>query len=52
MTKDNFLTARWNNWLTLAFGLPALIFGIVALSTSALTGLQSFIGMFVLGALY
>jgi hypothetical protein len=52
MTKDKFLTARWNNILTLAFGLPALIFGIIALTTSAVTELQSFIGIFVLGALY
>ncbi len=52
MTKENFLTARWNNILTLAFGLPALIFGIIALSTSVVTVLQSFIGFFVLGAFY
>ncbi|MFC1973821.1 hypothetical protein ACFLU2_00475 [Chloroflexota bacterium] len=52
MTKEKFLTARWNNWLTLALGLPTLIFGIIVLSTSALTDLQGFIGIFVMGALY
>jgi hypothetical protein len=52
MTKDQFLTARWNNWLTLVFGFPALIFGIIVLTTSAVTELQSFIGIFVLGAVY
>jgi len=52
MTKETILTARWNNILTLTFGLPALIFGIIALTTSAVTELQSFIGIFVLGALY
>ena len=25
MTKEKFLTVRWNNWLTLALGIPALL---------------------------
>ncbi|MBT3362733.1 MAG: hypothetical protein HN929_03270 [Chloroflexi bacterium] len=52
MTKDKFLTARWNNWLTLAFGLPALIFGIIALTTFTAIGWPSFAGIVVLGAFY
>jgi hypothetical protein len=52
MTKEKFLTARWNNWLTLALGLPALIYGIVVLSTSVLSDFWGFIGLLVIGALY
>jgi len=52
MTKDRFLTARWNNILTLAFGLPALIFGIIALTTFTAIEWPSFVGIFVLGAVY
>ena len=35
MTKEKFLTVRWNNILSLALGLPALIYVITVLSTSA-----------------
>ena len=52
MTKEKFLTVRWNNLLTLMLGVPSLIFGIVVLSTSALSDFWGFIGMFILGALY
>lgn len=52
MTKEKFLTARWNNWLTLGLGLPTLTFGIFVLSTSILSDFGSFIGMLVIGALY
>jgi len=52
MTKEQFLTVRWNNWLTLALGLPSLIYAIVVLSTSVLSDFWGFIGMVVLGVLY
>ena len=52
MTKEKFLTARWNNWITLGLGLPTLIFAVVVFSTSVLSDLASFIGMGVLGSLY
>ena len=52
MTKEKFLTTRWNNWLTLALGLPTLIYAIVVLSTSVLSDFAGFIGMVVLGAVY
>ena len=52
MTKEKFLTVRWNNWLTLALGLPTLIYAIVVLSTSVLSDFAGFIGMAVLGVLY
>ena len=34
MTKEDFLTVRWNNLLTLALGIPALMYVIFAFSTS------------------
>ena len=52
MTKENFLTVRWNNWLTLGMGLPILIYAVVVLSTSVLSDFAGFIGMAVMGVLY
>lgn len=52
MTKDKFLTVRWNNLLSLAVGLPALAYVVVALSISALSGLGGFIGMVIVGVVY
>ncbi len=52
MTKEDFLTRRWNNWLTLGLGLPTLIYAVVFLSTSVLSDFAGFIGMAVIGAVY
>ena len=52
MTKHNFFTRRWNNWLTLGMGIPTLIYVIVVLSTSALSDFAAFIGIAVIGAVY
>ena len=52
MTKEKFLTTRWNNWLSLGFGIPILIYIIVVLSTSVLSDFAGFIGMVILGILY
>ena len=52
MTKEKFLTVRWNNVLTLALGLPALIYAIFAFSTSVWTGKGGLIGLAVIGVLY
>ena len=52
MTKDKFLTKRWNNWLTLGLGLPTLIFAVVVLSTPFLSDFAGFIGIAILGAVY
>jgi hypothetical protein len=52
MTKEKFLTVRWNNWLTLGLGLPTLIYGVVVLSTSVLSDFIGFIGLVVIGVLY
>jgi len=52
MTKEKFLTARWNNWLTLGMGIPTLAYGVFVLSTSVISDFAGFIGIAVLGAVY
>jgi hypothetical protein len=52
MTKERFLTVRWNNILTLGLGLPALAYAIVALSTSISSHWAGFLGLVVIGVLY
>ena len=52
MTKDEFLTARWNNLLSLGLGIPALIYVIIVLSTSILSDSAGFIGLVVIGVIY
>ena len=52
MTKEVFLTVRWNNLLTLGLGLILLIYVSVVLSTSLMSDRAAFIGLVVLGVLY
>ena len=52
MTREKFLTVRWNNLLTLGLGIPAMIYAIIVLSTPVLPPLAGFIGMVVIGVLY
>ncbi len=52
MTKDKFLTVRWNNLLTLTFGIPILVFGIVFLSTDVMSDFSGFVTMLIAGAVY
>jgi len=52
MTKEEFLTVRWNNLLTLGLGLPALVYIVVASSTSVWTARGGLIGLAVIGVLY
>jgi hypothetical protein len=52
MTKDKFLTVRWNNLLTLALGLPALIHIIASFSTPAWSTRGGLIGLAIIGVLY
>ena len=52
MTREKFLTVRWNNWLSLGLGVPALIYVIAALSTSFWMGREGLIGLAVIGAFY
>ena len=52
MTKEEFLTVRWNNLLSLALGLPALIYVVVAFSTSVWSTRGGLIGLSIIGVLY
>jgi len=52
MTKEQFLTVRWNNLLTLGLGLPALIYVLAAFSTLIWTGSGGLIGLSIIGVLY
>lgn len=52
MTKEDFLTVRWNNLLSLGVGFPTLIYVVVALSTSIWSGRGGLIGLSIFGALF
>ena len=52
MTKERFLTVRWNNVLALALGIPALIYVAIVLSTSVLSDSAAFWGFAIIGVLY
>jgi hypothetical protein len=52
MTKEEFLTVRWNNFLTLGLGLILLIYVAGVVSTSVLTDFAAFLGLAVIGVLY
>lgn len=52
MTKENFLTVRWNNWLSAGLGIPTLIFIIMAFSTTLWLDRSGMIGLSIFGALF
>lgn len=52
MTKEKFLTVRWNNWLSIGLGLVVLVYVIIALSNSAWLGQNGLIGLGIIGALF
>ena len=52
MTKEEFLTLRWNNILTLGIGLIILTYVGLVLSTSVLSDVAAFIGLALIGAIY
>ena len=52
MTKEDFLSVRWNNLLTLTLGIPALMYVIFAFSTSIWATRGGLIWLAVIGALY
>ena len=51
-TRDRFLTASWNNRLSVALALPGLGYVAVALFSSTLSDQAAFIGMALIGAVY
>ncbi len=52
MKKEDFLTVRWNNWLTLGLGLPAAVYIVYAFSTPFWTSRAGLIGLSLIGVLY
>ena len=52
MTKEDFLTVRWNNILTLGLGLIMLIYVAFVLATSILSDLPAFISIVIIGVVY
>ncbi len=52
MTKEEFLTVRWNNGLTLGLGLPALAYIAYAFSNTLWSGRAGMIGLSIIGVLY
>lgn len=52
MTKEEFLTVRWNNWLSLGLGIPALLYVLYAYSTSLWTNKVGLIVLAVIGVVY
>ena len=52
MTRDAFLTVRWNNRLMLGLGIPTLILVVVAFSTSSWTERGALIALSVLGGFF
>jgi hypothetical protein len=52
MTKEKFLTIRWNNFLPLGLGLILLIYVAIVVSTSVMSDLAALIGLAVIGGVY
>ncbi|NIM94507.1 MAG: hypothetical protein GTO18_12465 [Anaerolineales bacterium] len=52
MTKEKFLTVRWNNILTLGLGIPTLVYVLFAFSTSISSEMSGLIGLAIIGVLY
>jgi hypothetical protein len=52
MNKEQFLTKKWNNTLTISLGLPTLLLGIAGINSPLVSEFWDFIGMAVLGAFY
>jgi hypothetical protein len=52
MTKEKFLTVRWNNMLALGFGFIPPTYVVVAFSTSVWSVRVGLIGLAVIGVLY
>ena len=52
MKKEDFLTVRWNNILSLVLGIPALIYILYAFSTPLWTTRAGLIGLSLIGVIY
>lgn len=52
MTKEQFLTVRWNNWLTIGLGVPAVLYILYAFISGLWLTQTGLIGLAVIGVLY
>lgn len=52
MNRERFLTARWNNRLSLLLGLPALAYAAAMLLTAAMSPAAEFWGLLGIGVVY
>ncbi len=52
VANEKSLTARRNNWLTLAMGIPFLVFGVLFLSTDFMSDFPGFVTLVIAGAVY
>ena len=52
MTREKFLTVRWNNILSLGLGLPALVFVVGAFTTSGWMESSGLLWLAGIGVLY
>lgn len=52
MNRENLLTARWNNILSLTIGIPVLVYAVLVLTNSSASEFSWFVGMFVIGSLF
>lgn len=52
MTKEKFLTTRWNNLLSLGIGIPVSVYVVAAFATSLWATQGGLIGLAVIGVLY
>ena len=52
MTREKFLTVRWNNLLSLGLGIPTLIFVVIAFATATWSGIGGLIVLAVFGAFF
>ena len=52
MTKEKFLTVRWNNILTLSLGIPTLLYILAAFSNNFWSTKGGLIGLALIGVVY
>jgi len=52
MTKEKFLTKKWNNILTAGLGIPTLVYAVIVLKTNVMSDFVGWLGMVLIGAAY
>ena len=52
MSRERFLTIRWNDRLTIGLGIPTLIYVISAFTSTLWTEREGLIGLAAIGVVY